>query len=372
MTSQPLIFSKRASATEFTILMALLMSIIAISIDALLPALGVIATEFHIASRNHVQYVIGFLFIGMAVGQLLCGPLSDALGRKKILYVGIGLYLIGSAICFMAQDFSILLAGRLIQGVGVAGPYVSAMSIVRDRYTGRDMARIMSIIMMIFITVPAIAPSLGQAILFLASWRAVFVLYIVYSIAIGVWLSFRLEETLPPEKRIPFHVGNIIDGFREVISNRTTVGYMICMGICFGSFIGYLNSSQQIFQIQFHVGKIFTVYFGLLALILGVASLLNSYFVERLGMRYICFRSMACIVGASAPFSGPAFPSSHPALDVHDLCRYPIFWFWPDVWQYQCHCDGTDGACRRHCFGGYWRDIIGNFHDAGHHDRPAL
>lgn len=142
---------RNVSMKEFTILMALLMSIIAISIDALLPSLGKIAEDFQLENRNHAQYVIGCIFFGMTAGQLICGPLSDAMGRKKILYIGLTLYLAGSIICFLAQQFDVLLAGRVIQGLGVAGPYVSTISIVRDRYSGRDMARVMSIIMMIFI-----------------------------------------------------------------------------------------------------------------------------------------------------------------------------------------------------------------------------
>ena len=176
------------------------------------------------------------------------------------------------------------------------------MSIVRDRHSGRDMARVMSIIMMIFIMAPAIAPALGQGILLLGSWRYIFGLYVIYAIGVALWLSLRLEETLPPERRIPFTLKNIAGGFREVLSNRTTTSYMICIGICFGSFIGYLNSSRQIFQVQFGTGKLFTVYFGLLALIFGVSSLLNARFVERLGMRYICTRSVTGTIIASAIF----------------------------------------------------------------------
>lgn len=287
---------------EFTILMALLMSIVAISIDALLPALGVIGPELQVSHPNHAQYLIGFIFIGMAIGQLVCGPLSDALGRKKILYVGITLYLIGSVIGYFAQNLETMLLGRFIQGLGVSGPYVSAISIVRDKFSGRDMAQAMSLIMMIFILVPAIAPSLGQAILHVAGWRDIFVLYIVYALVIGGWIVLRLEETLPPEKRIPFKPANLKHGLIEVLNNRVTVGYTVCMGICFGSFIGYLNSSQQIFQTQFLTGDMFTIYFGVLALILGVASLMNSRFVQKLGMRYICFRSIFAIVTASAVF----------------------------------------------------------------------
>jgi DHA1 family bicyclomycin/chloramphenicol resistance-like MFS transporter len=287
---------------EFTILMAFLMSIVALSIDAMLPALGVIGGDLSVENPNHVQYLIGFIFIGMSIGQLVCGPFSDALGRKKVLYAGIALFLAGSAVSFFAQDLGQMLAGRFIQGLGVAGPYVSAVSIVRDKYAGRDMARIMSLIMMIFIAVPAIAPSIGQGILLFASWHYIFALYIVYAIVIGVWIHFRLEESLPPERRIPFKFRNIIDGFYEVVSNRIAVCYMLCMGITFGSFLGYLNSSQQIFQVQFGVGQMFTVYFGGLALVLGLASFFNSRIVEKYGMSYICIRSMVCIILASATF----------------------------------------------------------------------
>lgn len=290
------------SSREFTILMALLMSIVAISIDALLPALGIIGSELQVTDPNHAQLVIGFLFAGMAVGQLIAGPMSDALGRKPILFTGIMLYLVGSVYCYIATSFDGLLLGRAIQGLGVAGPYVTATSVVRDKYAGRDMARVMSLIMMIFILVPAIAPSIGQAILHIAPWRSIFLLYIGYAIAIGIWIALRLEETLPPAKRIALKGIAFYEGFREVTSNRTTVSYMVAMGLCFGSFIGYLGASQQIFQDQFGVGEDFALYFGGLALVLGVASLANSKFVGKYGMRYICTRAMGAIVVASAAF----------------------------------------------------------------------
>jgi DHA1 family bicyclomycin/chloramphenicol resistance-like MFS transporter len=287
---------------EFTVLMAFLMSIVAISIDAMLPALGYMAKDLAITPPNHAQYIIGLIFMGMALGQLVAGPLSDALGRKPVLYIGIGFYLVGSLLCFFAPGFHLLLVGRFIQGLGVAGPYVSVMSIVRDKYSGREMARVMSLVMMIFIMVPAIAPSLGQAILLLASWRAIFLLYIVYSIGIGLWLYLRLEETLHPEYRVPFRFGAILHALREVVKSRPTIGYTVGMGIVFGSLIGYLNSSQQIFQEMFGTGKMFTVYFGGLALLFGVSSLVNSKLVERLGMRYLCRRAGLGIVAASFLF----------------------------------------------------------------------
>ncbi len=293
-----------SKAREFTILMASMMSIVAISIDAFLPALGMVGRDLNLTNPNHAQYLIGFIFLGMALGQLVCGPLSDALGRKKVLYAGIALYLAGSAVCLVADNLGMMLCGRFLQGLGVSGPYVSAISIVRDKYSGRHMARVMSVIMTIFILVPAIAPTLGQAILLLASWRGIFLLYILYALTVVTWLYFRLEETLPPSKRVPFNPHNLWHGLCEVAGNRATRFYTICMGICFGSFIGYLSSSQQIFQVQFDAGKMFTVYFGALALVLGGASMVNSRLVEGLGMRYICTRSFMCIVGASLLFLG--------------------------------------------------------------------
>lgn len=291
-----------ATAKEFTVLMALLISIVAISIDALLPALGVLGKELGVTHPNQVQLVIGCIFAGMAVGELIAGPLSDAMGRKPVLYIGIVLYLIGSVFCYFVNDFNLLLVGRVIQGLGVAAPYVTAVSVVRDKYSGRDMASVMSLIMMIFILVPAIAPNLGQAVMYLASWREIFLLYVFYSVVIVLWIMLRLEETLPPSRRIPLEARAFLHGFKVVTGNRTARIYTVCMGLAFGSFIGYLGASQQIFQDQFGTGDAFSFYFGGLALVLGAASLLNSYIVGRVGMRFICLRAMAVIVLASVAF----------------------------------------------------------------------
>ena len=294
--------AKHITSREFTVLMALLMSIVAISIDALLPSLGMLGEDFGLADMNRTQLVISFLFGGMAVGQLVAGPLSDALGRKPVLYGGVLLYLAGSLFCYLARDFNLLLAGRLVQGLGVAGPYVTAVSVVRDKYSGRDMASVMSVIMMIFIMVPAVAPSLGLAVMHLSGWRSIFLLYIGYALFVGLWIAWRLEETLPKEGRLPFRWAAFSQGAQHVLANQTTRIYMICMGLCFGCLIGYLNASRQIFQVQFAVGDAFSLYFGGLALVLGIASLLNSRFVERLGMRPICLYAMGGVVVVSALF----------------------------------------------------------------------
>lgn len=292
----------RISTGEFTLLVALMMSIVAISIDALLPALDAIRADIVMSHPNQAQLVVSALFLGMALGQLICGPLSDATGRKKVLNGGIALFLVGTVVCYFANDISTLLFGRFIQGLGVAGPYVSAISIVRDKYSGNDMARIMSLVMMIFVMVPALAPSLGQAVLWIGSWRDIFLLYVGYALLIVVWIFCRLEETLPKPHRIPMSKKGFSEGFKEVISNVPTVCYMVCMGLFFGSFIGYLNSAQQIFQDLFKTGELFTLYFGLLAIVFGAASLVNSRLVQKWGMQHLSDSAVVGIIVSSAVF----------------------------------------------------------------------
>lgn len=288
--------SETPGPKEFIAMMAVLISVVAISIDAMLPALGIIGNELNASHKNEAQYIISYLFAGMAIGQLICGPLSDALGRKKILYAGLIIYLIGSLICLFAVNMQMMFLGRFIEGLGVAGPYISSISIVRDRYSGRGMARVMSLVMMIFIMVPAIAPAIGQSILYVRDWRYIFLLYIVYAVLVSFWIMTRLHETLPKEKRIPYKISNIIEGTKTVLKNRVTVSYTLIMGLVFGSLIGNLNSIQQIFHVQYNVGQMFAFYFGLQALAMGASSLINSRLVENLGMRYICLRAILIMV----------------------------------------------------------------------------
>ena len=274
---------------EFALLMALLMSIVSFSIDALLPALGEIKNVFALADSNQAQWVIISIFAGMTIGQLIAGPLSDAIGRKRILFAGIIIYFLGSLLCFYTKSFEWFLAGRFIQGLGVSGPYVACISIVRDKYSGTQMARIMSLIMMVFMVAPAIAPSLGQMIIHFFGWRDIFVLYMIYALTVGVWVALRLEETLVPENRLPMRIQAFKDGFKEVVSNKTTMSYLLCAGFCFGGFIGYLGTSQQIFMHQFgKTGTEFSAYFAVLAGVMGIASFTNSKIVMKFGMRTIC------------------------------------------------------------------------------------
>jgi DHA1 family bicyclomycin/chloramphenicol resistance-like MFS transporter len=270
---------------EFVALMACMTALVALSIDAMLPALATIAQELGAQRANDSQLVISLIFLGLSVGQIFYGPLSDSVGRKPAIYLGIVIYIIGCLLALFATTFSVLLVGRFLQGVGTAGPRSVAIALVRDQYAGRAMARVMSFVMTVFILVPIIAPLLGQGILLVAHWRAIFALYLVLAVLVGGWFALRQPETLSHERRIRFQVGQILGAFREVFVNRVALGYTVMAGLASGGFVGYLNSAPQIFQTQYALGAQFPLYFAVLALALGGASFVNAQLVMRFGMR---------------------------------------------------------------------------------------
>lgn len=313
---------------EFALLMALLMSIVSFSIDAILPALGYVGQAFAVSEANQVQWVITFIFAGMTIGQLIAGPLSDAIGRKRILFSGILIYFMGSALCYFTQSFELFLLGRFIQGLGVSGPYVASISVVRDKYSGEQMAKVMSIIMMVFMVAPAVAPSIGQLVIYVAGWREIFLMYIIYALVVGAWIALRLEETLAPAQRIPMQLKAFQHGFSEVVRNRTTMSYLLCTGLCFGGFIGYLGTSQQIFMQQFgKSGQTFSLYFALLAALMGVSSFANSRFVARFGMRQICMYSMLSITLVSLVFLVVQYSGVQPTFWMFMVYACVLFFF---------------------------------------------
>ncbi|MDX1974534.1 MAG: multidrug effflux MFS transporter [Rickettsiales bacterium] len=287
---------------EFIILMASLTAMVALSIDAMLPALQIMGADLHVMRANDMQYVISFIFIGMAIGQVVYGPLADHLGRKPTLFIGLGLFIGGCLLSYMATSLPLMLLGRFIQGLGVASPRIMTMAIVRDKYEGREMARVMSMVMGVFIMVPAIAPSLGQVIMHLWGWRAIFMFYILAAVMAFLWAAVRLEETLTPKHHRPFNLRTILSGFKEAAMNRATMGYTACGGLIFGAMLGYLNSSQQIFQEIYQAGDMFAVYFGVLAVCIGAAFFCNSALVRRLGMRNITRHALHALVICSCIF----------------------------------------------------------------------
>ena len=284
---------------EFILLMAMTMSLVALSIDMMLPALPVMAADLQVSDPNRMQLVISWMFVGLALGQPFYGPLSDSIGRKPAMHAGFLILVLGSLISMFATDFTVMLAGRFLQGFGAAGPRTVAMALIRDRFHGSEMARVMSFIMTIFIVVPILAPALGQGILLFTGWPAIFVFFIIFSLFVQAWLTLRQPETLPPEYRRPFTLVSIGRGLVEVLRNGPAMVYTLVAGSVFGAFMGYLNSCQQVFQVQYGLGKLFPLAFGGLAFSAGVAAIVNGNLVLRFGMHRLTRRALYVIASLS-------------------------------------------------------------------------
>jgi len=273
------------SSVEFVALVALTTSMVAMSIDTMLPALGQIAIDLRLADPNDRQLVLIAFFGGLSVGQLVCGPVSDATGRKPALYAGLALFMAGAACCALAQSFPAMLVGRVLQGFGAAGPRIVAVAVVRDLHSGRSMARVMSFVQSVFILVPILAPLFGQTVLLVTNWRALFWIFVGCALIDAAWFGVRQPETLPAERRSRLSLRYVLRAGLEVLKNRITLCYTLATGVVFGAFISYLTTSQQIFQEQYRLGKLFPVCFGVCALALGLASGVNARLVMRFGMR---------------------------------------------------------------------------------------
>ncbi len=307
--------SGRLSTPEFVALIASAISLVAMSIDAMLPALGAIATDLGAAEPNDRQLVLTFFFAGITCGQILYGPLADALGRRRAMVVGLVVLLVGTLACLFASSFRWMLAGRLLAGVGAAGPRIVAMAIVRDMHEGRAMARIMSFVSSIFILVPIVAPSVGQGVLLLGSWRAIFVVLVGMAASVLIWFVWRQPETLPPERRTPLSVRPIARAMAEVLRTPQTLRYTFAAGFVFAALIAYLATAQQIFGELYQRGSSFPFYFAALAAALGVSSVINGRLVMQLGMHKLSGLALRISVCTSAVFLGVALlTSGHPPL----------------------------------------------------------
>jgi DHA1 family bicyclomycin/chloramphenicol resistance-like MFS transporter len=295
-------FEKKIPFAEFVGLMALYVALMAMSIDTILPALSMIGQELNMADENQTQYIISILFLGFTFGQIIYGPISDSFGRRFTIYAGLAIFILGNILSINAESFSMMLVGRFLQGFGAASPRITSMAVIRDLYKGREMARVMSFIMSVFIIIPVIAPSIGQSILLVASWRVIFRIFLASAIIALIWTYFRLPETLKTKDIRPFNLPSIWHDFCKVISNKVTLGYAICAGLVFGALIGYLNSSRQIFQDYFDVGKSFPIYFAISALSIGIASFVNSMIVRRYGMKLICHYALLITIIMSVIF----------------------------------------------------------------------
>src|SRR4029079_1590855 len=270
---------------EFVIVIASIMALNPLAMDIMLPALPNIAATFDVTSANRPQMVLSIFLVGFGLGQFVMGPLSDRFGRRPVLLGGMVVYCIASLLAIAAPSFETLLLARALQGVCTSATRVIATSIVRDCYAGRRMASVMSLTMMIFIAVPVVWPAFGQAVLLMAQWRGIFIVLMLYGVVTLVWSAMRMPETLAVANRRSLAVRDILDAFRQTITNRQTLGYAVVAGRVLGSLFDFVFISQQVFTGIYGLGLYFPLAFSGVAIGTAIAGFVNSRFVGRLGMR---------------------------------------------------------------------------------------
>lgn len=319
-TQQPV---RRLPVGEFTAMLALLFATIAFSIDAMLPALPAIAAELSPDAVNNAQLVLSFFVLGMGVGTLFVGPISDAIGRKITIAWGFALYGVGSVLAWYGAGLEALLVARFLQGLGASAPRVAGMALVRDLYAGREMARIMSFVMMVFMVVPALAPLVGQMIIGAFGWRAIFLAYVLFAFVSLSWVSFRQAETLAPADRRPMTVPNLWAGLREVLSSPEVRVYILVMSLGFGQMFALLSTIQPIFDTTYGLGASFPFWFAGIAAVSACSSYINSLFVMRVGMR----RLATYAYGGATALSLLALVLIGPGL-VSGTASFVVFYVW--------------------------------------------
>lgn len=277
---------------EFVVLMAAMMALNAIAIDSMLPALPHIGEDLGVTEENHRQWVITAYLLGFGFAQLFLGTLSDRFGRKPVLLISFVIYFIGAIASSTAQSFEVLIAARIFQGLGASASRVLTVSIIRDCYTGRVMAKVMSLAFIVFLIVPILAPSVGQLVMLVGPWRWIFDGLGLFAAVLFVWAAWRLPETLHAEDRRPLEFASVTSAFRTVLTTRVSIGYSIAMTFVMGGLFGFINSVQQIFADVFDMPRWFTLVFAAMAGSMAVASFLNSRIVERYGMRRISHTAM--------------------------------------------------------------------------------
>ncbi|UWF67274.1 MULTISPECIES: multidrug effflux MFS transporter [unclassified Brucella] len=272
---------------EFIALIAAIMAINALAVDIMLPGLPQIGTSLGVHSENHVQFVITAYLLGFGVSQLFYGPLSDRFGRRLPLFGGLAIYVVAALGSAFVTDFTTLIILRVLQGLGAAATRVIAVSVVRDKFSGRQMAEVMSLVMMVFMILPVVAPATGQLIMLFGEWHLIFMFMAIMALVVGLWAFLRLPETLPVSHRRPLTMKSTLGGFVIVLTNRVALFYMLGTSFILGALFGYINSAQQIFVGIYQLGTLFPLAFAAVAMTLALASFLNSRLVGRFGMRRI-------------------------------------------------------------------------------------
>lgn len=292
MSSPPSAPARTAGAAipfrEFVCLVAMLMGVNALGVDSMLPALPHIAQSLGMTESNQQQWVISAYIIGMGASQIVYGPLADRFGRRMPLIACLSLYTLASLLASVSTSFEAMIVARVLQGVGAAGARVISVAMVRDRYEGREMARVMSLALMIFLAVPMFAPSLGALIMLVAPWRVIFHVLAAIGAFVVLWVALRVPETLHPEHRRPIEAGKLFDALRTVVTTRTSIGYTIGMALSFGGMVGFISSAQQLFTGALGGPEAdFPIFFAFVAGGMAIASFTNSQVVMRLGTRRV-------------------------------------------------------------------------------------
>ncbi len=296
------------------ILYALLTSLTSLSIDALLPGLRQIGLELGAAPPLSTHHVISLFIFGMAFGELVIGPLSDAFGRKRALLGGICVYLLGTAIGLFAQSLEMVLIGRFLQGVGVSGPKIATRAMIRDQFEGNAMARVMSFMFTLFILIPMLAPALAQGLIAVAGWRSIFAAYLVIAVCLCIWFTGRHPETLPVNRRIPFRPRLLFLNALRILSSPRVTLLIIATGLVFGAQLLYLSTAADLFFEAYGVAETFPHYFAALALAMGLASFINARLVHRLGtvtmarIGFICLTTVSLLMLVATFVEGGALP----------------------------------------------------------------
>lgn len=285
--------------SEFVSFVAALMAVNALGVDLMLPALADIGHQLVIATANHRQWIITVYMLGFGAGQLVYGPLADRYGRRPVLLITLGGFVAASIFAASSQTFPALLGARVLQGLMSASTRVLAVAIVRDRYSGRQMARTLSVAQMIFFLVPIMAPSLGQLLLTFGPWRFIFYALATFAAFVLAWSTLRLRESLPVGHRSPLSLTSLGSAYRLTLTNRFSAGYAVSASMTFGGIIAFVSSAQQIFVDEFHAGERFTILFAICAFAMGCASFANSRLVVRLGTRLISQSALLALIALS-------------------------------------------------------------------------
>ena len=287
-------------------LIASLMAVNALAVDSMLPALPTIMRGLGLPGGNEQQWIVTAYLLGFGASQIIYGTLADRFGRKPVLLAGLAIYVVCSVAAAATTSLPFLLAVRVVQGVGAAATRVLAVSIVRDCYSGAQMARVMSISFIVFLAVPILAPSIGQLIMLVGPWRWIFGALALFGTTVMLCVVFRLPETLHPDDRIPISFGRVLAAYRTTLTNRVAVGYTMAMAMMLGGLFGFINSAQQIFGQVFNALGLFTTVFALIALFMALSSLLNARIVGRMGTRVVSHTALLGYIAVALAHAGVA------------------------------------------------------------------